>query len=142
MRGIHAILSDNEADNIELAQTVAIAAAAAVPFLQPLPRNDAARLCWRMIAHHVGYFPEYGVQMVRMPWRLLADGVGDCKSQAVFIGSMCARSGCAVVIRFVQLPGTDYFGHVFAVVDGVPVDPLLEYGAECDYLSACDVRIS
>lgn len=140
MRGV---VSSRLVDNPELVADIAAAAIAAAAMVRGgLPREQAARWCHDFIRERTSYRQEGpDAQTSRMPWRLIADGVGDCKSQAIFTAALCARSGCRVFLRFATLPGDTEPGHVYAVVDGVPSDPLLEYGQECAYISAIDVPI-
>lgn len=128
----------------ELARQVHAAAVVAARFHRwppTLPREQAPRICYDYVRHHTRYLPDQADQFIRMPWRLQADGLGDCKSTAVFIASWCKAAGHRAALRFVQLPGDEHFGHVYAVVDGVPVDPLLRFGRECVYLHHQDLEL-
>lgn len=69
--------------------------------------------------------PDY--QRLRMPWRTVMDGTTDCKSSAIFIGALSLASGRTVDLRFTDATGNGW-GHVYAIVDGVAVDPLLPFG--------------
>jgi hypothetical protein len=80
-------------------------------------------------------------QTIRLPSALVREGRGDCKSTAVFIASMCKAAGRSVALRFTQAEGSDQYGHVYAVVDGVPVDPLLRFGTEILCLQPLTVEI-
>ena len=127
-------------DVYDLPLRVWVAVEGVKPFMPPppLPREDVARAAHELLRHHVGYFAEGDDQMIRT---LLDDNVGDCKSTATFIASVCRAAGCHVALRFVQWHGEDGYGHVYTVVDGVPVDPLLDFGKESPYLSALTVPI-
>lgn len=132
------------ADNATLVRWTTKAARDAwpcIPWSLKVPRAEVPRLVHAFAQDTVQYLREDGDQLIRMPWRTLEDGQGDCKSLAVLVGSLCAAAGCSVVLRFVAYPGEDWYGHVFAVVDGVPVDPELEYGEECLYSHHLDRRI-
>lgn len=136
------LLLDIEADNAALAASVVAATRTAAKWLAAETFSEPVeRVCHAMIRDGIRYDAEHGTQYVRMPWRLIEDGVGDCKSYAVFIGAVCRARGCGVVLRFVRQHGQSHFSHVYAVVDGVPVDPLLPFGEECKYDSCEDVRI-
>lgn len=138
------VLFSGEVTNAELVALVAAAAVEASKAVAGgLPREDAPRMCWEYVRHGTRYLEETDPngQLPRMPWRFAADGVGDCKSQAIYIAAVCAASGCSVVLRFATLPGDTLPGHVYAVVDNSPVDPLLSYGAECSYIAALDVPV-
>lgn len=105
-------------------------------------RRNAARLVHAYAQTAVRYEREDGDQLIRMPWRTVADGVGDCKSLAVLVASLCAAAGCRVTLRFVRFQGEDWYGHVYAVVDGVAVDPELHFGEEVVHSSRKDVTIT
>jgi hypothetical protein len=106
-----------------------------------MDRESAPLYAHRFARDAVSYVLEDGDQLVRMPWRSVADGVGDCKSLAVLTASLCRAAGCSVVLRFVGYPGDDHFAHVYTVADGVVVDPELTYGAEVDHAFRRDVRV-
>lgn len=54
-------------------------------------------------------------QDIKTPARLLADGVGDCKSMALFIASCLHCLGIPFVFRFVSFNGTAVYSHVYIV---------------------------
>jgi len=140
---VGAIVS-HQVDNAGLiADVVAAARVAAGLVAGGLPRDQAGPLAWAYAKAHTRYLEETDpdMQTPRMPWRFVADGVGDCKSTAIYIAAVCAASGCEVLLRFVTLPGDTLPGHVYAVVDGIPCDPLLELGEECLYIRGLDFRI-
>jgi transglutaminase-like putative cysteine protease len=119
------------ATNADLVRDVIDATRAAWPCIewpQSIPRRNAAFAAWQFARDRVRYVREDGDQLIRMPWRTLEDGQGDCKSLSVLVASLCRAAGCRVALRFVRYPGDDHFGHVYAVVDGVPVDPELAFG--------------
>lgn len=94
-----------------------------------------ARTLWQYVRERTNYRAESGEQRVRYPAALLREGVGDCKSTAIFIASMLDAAGVPAGVRFVQTPGRPWFGHVYAITPGAgPVDPLLSFGSEVDYL--------
>lgn len=137
------VLSDGHVSNAQLIGDVVAAARESARCVRGgLDRATAGRQCWDYVRAATRYHAETpDAQLVRLPWRFVADGVGDCKSQAIFVAALCAASGCTVVLRFVTLPNDSAPGHVYAVVDGIPVDPLLEYGQECPYIRASDYPI-
>ena len=108
---------------------------------EPLDRDGLAYECWKMLRDDVAHEPERRDQMIRLPWVTLAEGRGDCKSEAVLIAGVCAGAGCNVVLRMICHPGEDHYGHVYAVVDGVPVDPSMPFGEEMKYAAAQDVPV-
>lgn len=130
-----------DADNATLVRYTIAAAREAWPRIKwpaALSKLNAARIAHEYAQCVVAYVREDGDQLIRMPWRTVEDGQGDCKSTAVLIASLCAAAGRHVVLRFVSFPGEDWYGHVYAVVDGVPVDPELTFGQECIYLHHID----
>lgn len=106
-----------------------------------LPRQDAGRIAYEYVRGCTQYSEEDVNQRIRLPRAFIQEKVGDCKSTAVFIGSMAKAAGRDVVIRFVLIPPKTWFGHVYAMVDGVACDPLLTFGNQPLYLWRKDVRI-
>lgn len=99
-----------------------------------LHRHLAAEITHAQAAE-LNYAAEVGTQTIRLPWVSLDDASVDCKSTAVFIGSMCRAAGRSVSLRFVQYSnGPTHWEHVYAIVDGRPVDPLLPIGQEYPYI--------
>lgn len=135
-------ITSHRSENLDDAGAVLAATRYAASMVGPLPRDQAARLAWCFVRRFIKYAPDDREQLVRLPWRTIADGEGDCKSTAVLIAALCAASGCDVRLAFAQLPGQDYFGHVYVLSDGVAVDPLLEFGAECLYIRRAVVPIA
>lgn len=134
----------HDADNDTLVRWTCAATRHAWPLIEwpdSIARTDAAETVHAFAREAVRYEREDGDQLIRMPWRTIADGVGDCKSLAVLVASLCAAAGCRVVLRFAQFPGEDWYGHVYAVVDGVAVDPELEFGKEVLSSAHLDRRI-
>lgn len=132
------------ADNATLCASVIAATRHAwtrIEWPRTTPPEDAARLAHELARTRVRYVREDGDQLIRMPWRTLSDGVGDCKSFAVLVASLCKAAGRSVVLRFAQYAGEDHFGHVYAVVDGVAVDPELPFGDEVTAEFTIDRRL-
>ena len=130
-----------DASNADLVRYVMQTARAAWPFIEwpkGIPRRDAARAIHELARRRVRYVREDGDQLIRFPWRALEDGQGDCKTLSVFVASMARAAGLPVRIRFVRYLGDDHFAHVYAVVDGIPVDPELSYGEEVTFESKMD----
>lgn len=71
-----------------------------------------------------------GVQLIKSPARLLADGYGDCKSLTMFIACCLHCLGIPHIIRFVNYDGGKQYTHVYPVA----ID---EYGNEI-ILDACE----
>lgn len=140
----HALRTTSRADNDTLVEWTVDAVRIAWPRIEwpeNLSRRDAARIAHAYAQDVVRYVREDGDQLIRLPWRTVEDGIGDCKSLAVLVASLCRAAGRSVLLRFVQYPGEDWYGHVFAVVDGVPVDPELHFSDEAVYLRSLDVPI-
>lgn len=115
--------------------------AAALEWPRGIPSKDAARIM-HGVAADVRYVAEDGVQMIRAPWITIQHGRADCKSTAVLIAAMCKAAGRRVQLKFLQYePGPTHWAHVYAVVDGVPADPLLDFGNEFPYFSAHTVTV-
>lgn len=139
-----AIRARYNATNADLVRDVMDAArhsARRLSWPQSIPTELAGEVMHDLSRREVEHISEDGDQLIRMPWRTLADGIADCKSNAILIGAMCAAAGRNVVLRFVQYEGDDWYGHVYAVVDGVPVDPQLDYGDEVLYCAHLDQRL-
>lgn len=65
---------------------------------------------------HVDYLLDPpGVQYIKSPARLLADGCGDCKSLTMFMSCCLHCAGISHIIRFVNFDGGDQFTHVYPV---------------------------
>lgn len=56
-----------------------------------------------------------GVQYIKSPARLLADGAGDCKSLTMFISCCLHCAGISHIIRFVNFDGGSQYTHVYPV---------------------------
>lgn len=56
-----------------------------------------------------------GMQYIKSPARLLADGCGDCKSLTMFIACCLHCMGIEHIIRFVNYDGGKQYTHVFPV---------------------------
>lgn len=131
-------------DNEMLMEDVIFAALIAAKTVKGFSdRSRAAYDCWRYLRTCVEYIPEddpFG-QVVRLPWVTVQEGRADCKSQAVFIAGLCAASGCQAAIRFIQEPTRSYLNHVYAIINGRAVDPLLAYGQEASYIRQITIPI-
>lgn len=131
-------------NNDELLQVLSVAARAVQPNVYwpaELPATDAPRIAHAYVKHRTKYVRENGDQIIRTPKAFVRTGVGDCKTTALFIATLSKAAGHRAVLRFVVYPGREHFGHVYAVIDGVPHDPLLEVGQECIYLRRKDVTL-
>jgi len=61
-------------------------------------------------------------QIIRTPAATLRDKAANCVDYTILIGAVAARAGLPVIVRIVQLPGQQSYGHVYPVVNGVAVD--------------------
>lgn len=142
LRGIlHARSRARNGDLVQDVVTAAYIGARRCRWPAGVPAKDAGHIMWQYTRDEVKYIAERGDQYIRLPWRTLEDGRGDCKSTAVLIASMCAAAGRRAVLRFVSYPGEDYYSHVYPVVDGTPCDPLRDYGTEYIYSHRLDVPV-
>lgn len=68
------------------------------------------------LIEHVKYQVDAdGVQYIKSPARLLADGIGDCKSFTMFIACCLNCLGIKHIIRFVNFDGGNQYTHVYPV---------------------------
>lgn len=119
--------------NAQLVRAVTDAArkaAAATHWPDPPDRERVPELLHAYINERTRYKAERSTQVIRWPSALVRLRVGDCKSTAVFIAALSAAAGCRAALVFIKQAGQPYYSHVYAVVDGVPVDPLLPLGQE------------
>lgn len=74
-------------------------------------------LLWRFVKGEIGYEEDpTGVQWVREPARLFADGVGDCKSFTLLICAVLKNLGITHTIRFCTYnPANQYVTHVYPI---------------------------
>lgn len=129
-------------DLVHTVAAVAKAAARMTRWPEELDPNDAARIAWQYVRDRTVYYPERGDQWIRTPRAFVREGIGDCKTTAVFIGALAAAAGHDVQLKFTRSRNRGGYGHVYAVVDGVPVDPLLPFGSECLHLASHTIRIA
>lgn len=135
---------NTDATNADLVALVVYAARRARPFVKVpafVSRDNAPEVVHAFARDRVRYVLESGDQLVRMPWRTVQDGRGDCKSMAVLCATLLASAGCDTVLRFVRYRGDDHFAHVYAVGDGVPVDPELPLGSEVSAVEVVDFPV-
>lgn len=127
---------------VQMTTAAAKHAARVVRWPDTLPADDAPFMAWELIRARTWYERDRGGQWVRLPSALIRDRVGDCKSTAVTIAALAAAAGWPVVLRFVGYRDRPYLSHVYAVVDGVPVDPLLPFGSQVVHSHGIDIRIA
>lgn len=108
-----------DASNSDIVGLVTRAARDPVPVVSWPPEfdtNDAPRLCWDLL-RSLQYVADEDAQVVKSPRVLLADGVGDCKSFAVFAVKTLRAAGWNAWLRFVKNEPGAHFGHVYAVCE-------------------------
>ena len=134
-----------DAANDDLVDLVMTGATDAWPYLRwagaVFPRRQAPELIYRFARSQMRYRRERDDQLVRLPWRSLSDGVGDCKSMAVLTSALARASACRTRLRFVEYPGERGYGHVYTVADGAVIDPEIPFGDEVDYARGVDVDL-
>lgn len=133
-----------DVSNRMLVLEICAAARRACGFVQwpdGLSRSDARELVYRWLVDHSRYFEEQELQVIRLPRALVRDGVGDCKSSAVFAASMLHAAGYPVVLRFIKQPDRPWWSHVYVLAGGVAVDPLLPLGREAERTAHLDYVI-
>ena len=129
-------------DNNRLARDVVYHAVIAAERVSAVVPWDAEAL-HRYVRENIAYVEDVDPmnQRVRMPWITVDERAGDCKSTAIMIASLAKASGRCVVLRFLDQTGSGQWDHVFAVVDGIPVDPLERYGEQMPHYHAHDERL-
>lgn len=130
--GRKSTLYSTHMDNAQLVGAVVHAArdaADGVRWTVPPDRSQVPDLLHRYVRTRTKYRAENSTQVIRYPSALVRERVGDCKSTAVFIASLAAAAGCRSSVVFIRQAGRPWWSHVFAVVDGVAVDPLLPWPA-------------
>ena len=135
------IMRAGEADNDTLIREIVAAAALAVDRVRwprGLDRARAPEIVHAYLSDHSRYQEENELQIIRLPRALVVTGVHDCKSSAVFAYAMLRAAGYRVRLRFIRQPARPWWSHVYAVADGVAVDPLLPLGHEAPQTARMD----
>lgn len=86
--------------------------------------KDGLDLLWYYTRHNIRYEEDpIGQQWIKEPARLIADGVGDCKSMTLFNVSVMMNVGIKWKIRFASYSSDRVFTHVYpvAVLNGKEV---------------------
>lgn len=84
--------------------------------LANLPTYDACNSIFWYVYENVKYLEDPGNnQLIKTPSRLLADGVGDCKSMAIMAASCLRCLGIPCVFRFVSFSNKPIYTHVYIV---------------------------
>ena len=79
------------------------------------PTREDLRKLWQFVKSNIRYQEDPdGFQYIRYPSRLVADGVGDCKSFTLFIVSVLQNLGVPYTIRFTRY-GKGPVTHVYPV---------------------------
>jgi hypothetical protein len=132
-KGQKRTLYSTHMDNAALVGAVVDAARNAADIVRwsdPPDRDRVPDLLHRYVRTCTKYRAENDTQVIRYPSALVRERVGDCKSTAVFIAALAAGAGCRSSVVFIRQQGKPWWSHVFAVVDGVAVDPLLPLSRE------------
>lgn len=86
--------------------------------LNQLSVYDACNSIFWYVVENVRYLEDPGNnQYIKTPARLLADGVGDCKSMAIFIASCLRCLHIPCVLRFVSFTNKPIYTHVYVVAE-------------------------
>ena len=84
--------------------------------LQGLPIKDQCYAIFENLVSKVRYQVDPdGVQYIKSPARLLADGYGDCKSLSMYICCCLHCLGRKHAFRFVSFDGDNQYTHVYAI---------------------------
>ncbi len=84
--------------------------------LQGLCVDDQCRAIFSYLAEHVRYkLDKDGEQYIKSPARLLADGMGDCKSLTMYVSCCLHCLGVSHIIRFVNYDAGKQYTHVYPV---------------------------
>lgn len=84
--------------------------------LDDMPVIDICNSIFWYIFDNVQYREDPGNnQLVKTPARLLADGIGDCKSMAIMAASCLRCMGIPSVFRFVSFTKKPIYTHVYVV---------------------------
>jgi hypothetical protein len=132
-KGRKRVLYSTHMDNAALVVAVVQAArnaADGVTWRNAPQRRRVPELLHRYVTTRTRYRAENSTQVIRYPSALVRERVGDCKSTAVFIAALAAAAGCSSSVVFIRQANRPWWSHVFAVVDGVVVDPLLPLDRE------------
>lgn len=61
-------------------------------------------------------------QIIKTPAATMRTERANCVDYTVLLGAVARRGGLSVVIRAVQLPGQASLGHVYPIINGIPID--------------------
>lgn len=95
---------------------------------------ETCRNIWQYCIDNARYKEDgFGVQLIKTPARLFADGEGDCKSFAIFCASCCQCLGIKCYLRFVSF-GSDEVKHVYVFTEsGINIDPVEYFQNKKDF---------
>ncbi len=83
-----------------------------------IPQNDQIKSVWNYFVENVKYSVDPGDnQYIKTPARLIADGVGDCKSFSIFFASVLHCLHIPFCFRFVNFNGGKQYSHVYVVAN-------------------------
>lgn len=94
---------------------------------------EACEAVFWYVIDNVRYKEDEGnKQFIKSPARLLADGVGDCKSMSIFVASCLHCLGIKHAFRFVNFYDGKQYTHVYVVADCngeiIIIDPVEKVG--------------
>lgn len=61
-------------------------------------------------------------QIIKTPSAVIRTERANCVDYTVLLGALAAYGGLHVIIRAVQLPGQATLGHVYPIINGLPID--------------------
>lgn len=93
-----------------------------------LLKNEHCENCKRLLlanfAYNLATFkPDLPpTQNLKTPKRLIEDKEANCVQYTILIGSLAKANGQNVKLKIVKMPGTNFFGHIYPLINGQPVD--------------------
>jgi hypothetical protein len=95
---------------------------------EQLLKNENCENCKRMLlanfAYNIATFkPDLPpTQNLKTPKRLIEDKEANCVQYTILIGSLAKANNDQVKLKIVQMPGTNFFGHIYPIINGQPID--------------------
>lgn len=83
---------------------------------------------WHFIKKNIKYdFDLAGVEEIRTPARTWKDRFyrSDCEDYAIFASALLLNMGYTPTLRIVAFNNKDYFQHIYVVINGITIDPVL-----------------
>jgi len=85
------------------------------PMFQGKTDKETARNVWTWLKTRVLYKPDGSVQKLRLPFALMREKTGDCKSFAIFAGSVLKCLGFEISYKLTGGPLDDSPRHVYII---------------------------